>query len=53
MRFTKEYIQKNYDFEYFVFNIFSKFDLTSAVSYEDAVEAYESLGFKNVDEDKF
>lgn len=35
-----------------MFNFFSKFDLTSAVSYEDAVEACESLGLKNVDEDK-
>lgn len=49
---TLEYIQKYYDFKDFVFKIFSKFNLTSAVSYEDAVKAVESLGLKNVDEDK-
>lgn len=51
-RRTLEYIQKYYDFEDSIFKIFSKFDLTSAVSYEDTMEAVESLGLKNVDEDK-
>ena len=43
---------KPYDFEHFVFKIFSKFDLISAVIYKDAVEAYKLLGLKSVDEDK-
>lgn len=33
-----------------VLNSVSKLDLTSAVSYEDALEAIESLGLKNMDQ---
>ncbi|CAB3226090.1 unnamed protein product [Arctia plantaginis] len=51
-RRTLKYIRIYYDFEDSIFKICSKFDLTSAVSYEDALEAVESLGLKNVEEDK-